>query len=483
MYGIHANGIDNGQQKRSDDHDDGGSFEEGAQNEQHDEDERHDDDLARGDAHDGIEHGGGKVVVHHDLAECRGGGHHEEDGGVDAYGALDDLEEQLPRHGTGDEHFHEQGVDHGDGAGFGGGGDAAVDAAKNDDGHHDGPLGFVQGLHHFREFGTGHGFAVLPAHADDVAHQHEGAAHEDAGNDGGHEEVADGNAGGGAEKDERDARRDHDAETAGGGVHGGGELLGVAFLLHGGDHDAAHGGHGGGGGAAQRAVEEAGEDGDVGHAPLDVADQTAGNGQQGVGDGAFLHDVASHDEEGDGQQGEGVQRTVHFLCEEHGGKAAHHHAHEDGGADGNADGYGEDKQDDEGAECGKKNRIHIISFYYAMLNVLRYLIDTAQNGLDTHEAEACGHGHPDDPGRQLHGGGELFAPVDVDDGLHAGIDHDDAEREAHDAGEALDVLLHAGAGKVGKDGKLEVRVGAHGETASEKHAPDDEVTGQLFRPG
>ena len=66
VYGIHANGIDNGQQKRSDDHDDGGSFEEGAQNEQHDEDERHDDDLARGDAHDGIEHGGGKVVVHHD---------------------------------------------------------------------------------------------------------------------------------------------------------------------------------------------------------------------------------------------------------------------------------------------------------------------------------------------------------------------------------------------------------------------------------
>ena len=73
-------------------------------------------------------------------------------------------------------------------------------------------------------------------------------------------------------------------------------------------------------------------------------------------------------------------------------------------ADGNADGYGEDKQDDEGAECGKKNRIHIISFYYTMLDVLRYLIDTAQNGLDTHEAEACGHGHPDDPGRQLHGG-------------------------------------------------------------------------------
>ena len=51
--------------------------------------------------------------------------------------------------------------------------------------------------------------------------------------------------------------------------------------------------------------------------------------------------------------------------------------------------------------------------------------------------------------------------MDVDDGLHAGIDHDDAEREAHDAGEALDVLLHAGAGKVGKDGKLEVGVGAH----------------------
>lgn len=40
-----------------------------------------------------------------------------------------------------------------------------------------------------------------------------------------------------------------------------------------------------------------------------------------------------------------------------------------------------------------------------------------------------------------------------------------------------------GPGKVGKDGKLEVGVGAHGETASEKHAPDDEVTGQLFRPG
>lgn len=59
----------------------------------------------------------------------------------------------------------EQGVDHGDGAGFGGGGDAAVDAAEDDDGHHDGPLGFVQGLQHFREFGTGHGFAVLPAHA------------------------------------------------------------------------------------------------------------------------------------------------------------------------------------------------------------------------------------------------------------------------------------------------------------------------------
>ena len=46
--------------------------------------------------------------------------------------------------------------------------------------------------------------------------------------------------------------------------------------------------------------------------------------------------------------------------------------------------------------------------------------------------------------------------MDVDDGLHAGIDHDGAEHEAYDAGEALDVRLHAGAGKVGKDGKLKV---------------------------
>ena len=91
-----------------------------------------------------------------------------------------------------------------------------------------------------------------------------------------------------------------------------------------------------------------------------------------------------------------------------------------------------------------------------MLDVLRYLIGTAQDGLDTHEAEAYRHSHPDNPGWQMHSGGELFAPVDVDDGLHAGIDHDGAEHEAYDAGEALDVRLHAGAGKVGKDGKLKV---------------------------
>lgn len=63
-----------GSKRVASDRDDGGSFEEGARMKGNDEDERHDDDLARGDAHDGIEHGGGKVVVHHDLAGCRGGG-------------------------------------------------------------------------------------------------------------------------------------------------------------------------------------------------------------------------------------------------------------------------------------------------------------------------------------------------------------------------------------------------------------------------
>ena len=82
--------------------------------------------------------------------------------------------------------------------------------------------------------------------------------------------------------------------------------------------------------------------------------------------------------------------ALYIFCARNTGEAAHHHAHEDSGADGNADGHGEDEQDNEGAECGKKNRIHAISFYYSMLDVLRYLIGTAQDGLDTHEAEATG---------------------------------------------------------------------------------------------
>ncbi len=79
------------------------------------------------------------------------------------------------------------------------------------------------------------------ADADDVGHQHEAGADEQAGKDAGHEQTTDRGVGDDAIEDHHHAGRHDDAERAGGGGDGGGEVARIATRLHGRDHDGSDG--------------------------------------------------------------------------------------------------------------------------------------------------------------------------------------------------------------------------------------------------
>ena len=85
------------------------------------------------------------------------------------------------------------------------------------------------------------------------------------------------------------------AAHGGGGLHGAGELLGVAGLLHQGNGEGAGGDHVGHGGAVDGAQEAGGQNGHLGGAALGVAGQGVGDVVEELAHAALVHDLAEND--------------------------------------------------------------------------------------------------------------------------------------------------------------------------------------------
>ena len=134
----------------------------------------------------------------------------------------------------------------------------------------------------------------------------------------------------------------------------GGREVGVIALF--GFQRAQDGAHGRGGGdrrAGDRAEEHIGQDVGGGQVAGDLAHQQTGQTDQAAGNAALVHDVAAQGEEGQGQQGEGVEAREAALGRDQGKDVSGHT--EQGGddrrnADAGRNGNARQQHDKEGAE-------------------------------------------------------------------------------------------------------------------------------------
>src|SRR5699024_25939 len=133
-------------------------------------------------------------------------------------------------------------------------------------------------------------------------------AQQDAGQVAAHEQGCDRDAAGGdGVEDQRTGRGDQDAGGSRADVDGGRAVGVIAFFGFQRGQDGAHGRAGGHRRAAVRSEEHIGQDVGGGQVAGDLAHQQTGQTDQAAGNAALVHDVAAQGEEGQGQQGEGVQ--------------------------------------------------------------------------------------------------------------------------------------------------------------------------------
>ena len=214
---------------------------------------------------------------------------HDAAGGL--AGVDQDIDHILHLDLTIDEDADHQTVYHGDGSRLGGGENAAVDAADDDDGHQEAPEGLTEGLPALAPGGLCLGCldALLAAldHDDD----HQGQAHHDAGNPAAHEHIAHGDAGDGGVHHECDGGRNDDGDGGGAGHQGRGEGGGEAAAVdHGGNQDNAQSRHGGGTGAGDGAEEAGHDNSHDGDAAAPMADAVISKRHQTAGDARLGHD-------------------------------------------------------------------------------------------------------------------------------------------------------------------------------------------------
>lgn len=137
----------------------------------------------------------------------------------------------------------------------------------------------------------------------DLHHDDHGNAHNDAGENTGHKDVAHRNAGEGRIDHKRNTGRDNDRNRGSGSHHAMCEGVREFLTLdHGGDQDNAQSCHGGRAGAGDGAEEAGHHNADHCDASAQVPQQRVNEGDQSVGDPGLRHDVAGQDEEGNGQQ-------------------------------------------------------------------------------------------------------------------------------------------------------------------------------------
>ena len=337
VQGRDAHTGDDGQKYGHENDDGGQSLHEYAHDEQKHVDDEQDGYLAAGDAENGAGYGTGHVFNGHDVAEQCGHGHeHDDDGGGFArfHAAGADLAEVQF---TVEEHTHDEPVEGGHGRGFGGSHESAVNAAEHDDRNKQSPLGIPYGARH-RSHGTGAGGTapVVPAcRVVGIAHEHAAGKH--AGHDAADEQIADGNLSRDAVHHEGVARRNHDAYGACRRHDGRRKGTAVAAFLHGRNGERAYGRHGGRAGTADGAEEHAGGHGGEGHASVHAAHHFIGKAEQALGQAARAHEHARRNEEGDGHDGEAVQRGEGHLRKVLDGKRV---GTENGGQGGHAEAYG-----------------------------------------------------------------------------------------------------------------------------------------------
>ena len=361
MDHVHTQGLGHGDKERGEDIQGGGGIQEAPGDEQQDvdDDEEH-EGGAVGQVDQPVGDGHVQPRAGQDVGKEAGAGGDEHDGGGGAGRVDEDLLEVLELYGLVHEYADDETVDHGHGRGFGGGEDAAVDAAQNDDGHQQAPEGVLEGLPALGAGGLG-----LPLQVHFAAHQQrrddQTRAHDQAGDHAGLEQVADGGVRDGAEHHEGDGGRDDDADGAGAAHQGGGKGGGIAGLDHAGDQHQAQGGHGGRAGAGDGGEEAGHDDAHDGKAALHVTHAGLGQVDQPLGDLGLFHDVAGEDEEGDGQQhklagGGGEQEGQAGHDGGHGAaRALDQHGQDAGGAQAHRNGRAGQKQDREGDKQNGSN--------------------------------------------------------------------------------------------------------------------------------
>ena len=291
-------------------------------------------------------HLGGLGEAQH-AAECGCKGQHECQTAVGFYRSGQEAHQIAYFNALVNEQRNQNGVEHRNHSGLGGGEEAGVNAAQNDHGAQQSGQAFQEQGHkavgtqlvHFC-LDTAAVFALGHAVEHGVNHQ-EGTDH-DAGEHAAQEQIARGNAGGQRIQNKRNAGGNDNAQTACNRDQTGCPGFIITQIDHKGNAHGTHSGGGGGAGAGNSAVEQAGEDNGTGHAAGDLAYKVSKEVKQLAGNAALRHDHAAQNEQGNSQNGGGVcarEGVVQQLLNgaalahgENGSKGAHDH--------GNADGHG-----------------------------------------------------------------------------------------------------------------------------------------------
>ena len=316
MNGVNAQLQRHRREQRRENVERGGGIQEAPGDQQDDvDDDEEDDRAAAGDIHHKALNGQIQPGAGEHIAEQRSAHGDEHDGGCGAAGVnedvLDFLQVDLPI----DEDTHDQPVEHGDGGSLGGGEDAAIDTAEDDDGHQKTPECILERYPALLAGGLGKHLQIhLPA--DDQCGDDQAHAHQQTGDHAGLEEVGDGGVRNRAVHDKGDGRRDHHADGAACRHQSAGEGGGISGLHKGGDHDQTQGRHRGGAGAGDRCEEAGNHHADHGHTAADVAEALLCQIDKTTGNACLFHHIAGENEEGDRQQnkftaGRGAQTGQH----------------------------------------------------------------------------------------------------------------------------------------------------------------------------
>ena len=235
---------------------------------------------------------------------------------------------------------------------FGGGEDAQIDAAHDEDEQQHGTADALQrpDAVHQRQLRFHRQVQLADAHGDD--HRKRIAENaDDARHDAGEEQLADVLLGHDPVEDEDHRRRDENAQRAACRDGGGGKPVRIAILAHGGQGDLRHGRGCGKGRAADGREPAAGEDGGHRQSAAPVPQPGIGGVVEILRDARLHDEVAHHQEEGKDRQGVAAAVVKEGLAQQGEGRVEADDGDRSGGADG-----GQRKADrDSGGQKGEED--------------------------------------------------------------------------------------------------------------------------------